>query len=844
MKHERATAATVAMLLATALLVASAPGAQAVEETIVLPAHGSLTVTGHGVGSSGMGFSGYGAHRVATATGADAAGILSYYYPGAARTDLGVDPPVAVRLDVAPGLATSISAGPVPGAAVTVVDAASGASSVLAVGARLVATRTGSGLSLASRAGGVDTPLLLGGADVVAGPVTVTGAGGSTWAYDPSGAGTRVPGRVELRANDWAVEPTAHLTREAYLRGLLPRLVDPAWSPQALQAGAVVARSLVARYAPASSPRITQGALLDSSGAQYAGSATSTPAGVVTELETAATEAAVAATPGTVLTYKGAVATVWMNRANGGWIDRDGSAPYAASGLDYWSYWAPGTENDQRWSSTLDVASISAACPDEQQAGSMVLTRSGNGEDGGRVLRATISCTLDEVVVDYPTFGLRSNWWRVLTPAEQLPETHVEAAFSTAEGNAYTVHVVGWAADPDVPAASLGVELTVDGERVATGVADRSRPDVAAARPELGAAHGFELQGPAPSLGEHEVCVRAINLPHGSAGLAQCRDVTVEMAGGPPLANLEVVSAVPGGVRVKGWAFDPDTRDYARVLVTIGTHTYTVVADATRPDVAAALPEVGLNRGFDTVLPASPGSRSVCMTVLNVGIGSNRYLGCHEVAVPDESPQGNVEVARGVPGGVQVTGWAVDPSTSSPIYVWQSVDGVGGPLHAGAFRPDIGAAFPAAGPNHGFSALLPAAPGAHTVCLTAVNTGQGANRSLGCRVVTVPGGPPLGNFEGATGVAGAVFVRGWALDPDTVASPYVLVVVDSVGWYLRAVGPRPDLQRYFPDHGSSHGFAGGVPASPGPHRVCVTAVNLGVGGHTSLGCRTVVVPVG
>jgi hypothetical protein len=43
------------------------------------------------------------------------------------------------------------------------------------------------------------------------------------------------------------------------------------------------------------------------------------------------------------------------------------------------------------------------------------------------------------------------------------------------------------------------------------------------------------------------------------------------------------------------------------------------------------------------------------------------------------------------------------------------------------------------------------------------------------------------------------------------------------------------------DAGPWHGFSREVLAAPGPHDVCVFAVNNGYGNDTSLGCRGVVV---
>jgi hypothetical protein len=206
------------------------------------------------------------------------------------------------------------------------------------------------------------------------------------------------------------------------------------------------------------------------------------------------------------------------------------------------------------------------------------------------------------------------------------------------------------------------------------------------------------------------------------------------------------------------------------------------------------------------------------------------------------SPRGRLDTALGAAGGVRVSGWAFDPDTVAPIYVWVAVDGAGRHLYAAERRPDVGAAYPGAGSNHGFAATLPAAPGPHRVCATAANVFAGRHTALGCRAVAVPGGSPIGNFERAAGVVGGVDLRGWALDGDRVAPVYVWVTVDGAGRHVLADVDRPDVAAAFPGFGPRHGFAATVPARGGAHRVCATVANVGPGAHRSLGCRDVTVP--
>jgi hypothetical protein len=111
------------------------------------------------------------------------------------------------------------------------------------------------------------------------------------------------------------------------------------------------------------------------------------------------------------------------------------------------------------------------------------------------------------------------------------------------------------------------------------------------------------------------------------------------------------------------------------------------------------------------------------------------------IAASAWDPFGNLEEARTVGGGqVQVTGWVWDPdsgTSASPVHIY--VDGqYRAQLTAGGSRADIAAAFPAAGPGHGFQTRLSIASGTHNVCAFGINVGRGqSNPLLACQQVTV-----------------------------------------------------------------------------------------------------------
>ena len=213
-------------------------------------------------------------------------------------------------------------------------------------------------------------------------------------------------------------------------------------------------------------------------------------------------------------------------------------------------------------------------------------------------------------------------------------------------------------------------------------------------------------------------------------------------------------------------------------------------------------------------------------------------------AVSAADPFGQLDRLIAEPGRLTVRGWAIDPDTTGPVIVQMYVDSRENTMAwANQPRPDVEAAYPGTGPDHGFTMSLDVSPGAHRVCVFAINTGPGNHTTLGCRSVTVPDTSPFGNFERVSVEAGRLTVRGWAIDPDTTGPVIVQMYVDSrentMAW---ANQPRPDVEAAYPSAGPDHGFTMSLDVSPGAHRVCVFAINTGPGNHTTLGCRWVAGP--
>ena len=114
----------------------------------------------------------------------------------------------------------------------------------------------------------------------------------------------------------------------------------------------------------------------------------------------------------------------------------------------------------------------------------------------------------------------------------------------------------------------------------------------------------------------------AIGVPAAQAGVPS----------GTPIGNLDGVSAVSGGVLVRGWAWDSNTAAAVNVAITT-PGTTTVAANVNRSDVPKAYPKAGSKRGFEKVVTLGAGTHKICVTAKNVGAGADRSFGCRTVSV-------------------------------------------------------------------------------------------------------------------------------------------------------------------------------------------------------------------
>ena len=426
-----------------------------------------------------------------------------------------------------------------------------------------------------------------------------------------------------------------------------------------------------------------------------------------------------------------------------------------------------------------------------------------------------------------------------------VSHTPTGALTSVAQGPGGVV-ATGWALDPDTTDA-LAVDLQLDG-RPLTSV-DRAaapRPELAATFPDHGTGHGFGVALAVPE-GRHTVCAVARNAP-GTPGTDSRLGCTAVLAQHNPTGALDADVPTPGTVVVSGWALDRDTAGAVPVhLYVDGRYTRQVTAERSRDDLPAALGEYGRGHGYRTELTLPEGPHSICAWGLNKAgtPGVNVRVGCHTVTVR-HTPFGSLDAVTSGLGGVQVSGWAIDPDVTTPVRAQLLVDGrVVRREIADADRPDLGEQRPAYGPTHGVRTALDLPEGPHRVCLRALNVDgtPGTVAELGCRDVAVRHSP-IGALQSAVHGPTGLVVTGWALDPDTANAVRTHLYVDGAK-VAEPLGDlvRTDLAGRYPGYGARHGVrTEGLRLAAGTHSVCLWALNTaGDGRNVRLGCSNVLV---
>lgn len=201
----------------------------------------------------------------------------------------------------------------------------------------------------------------------------------------------------------------------------------------------------------------------------------------------------------------------------------------------------------------------------------------------------------------------------------------------TMTSSAGMITVTGWVLDPDT-AGSIPVHIYTDAAGIAY-TADVARPDIAAAYPGYGSAHGYAATFAAPP-GTHTVCVYGIDIAGSGANSGRgCRSVAVPT--GSPIGVIDTVTVTSGSITITGWALDPDTAASIPVHIYTDASGLAFTADTDRPDIALAYPGYGAAHGYSATFAAAVGRHTVCVYGIDIaGTGANSGRGCRVVDVP------------------------------------------------------------------------------------------------------------------------------------------------------------------------------------------------------------------
>lgn len=143
---------------------------------------------------------------------------------------------------------------------------------------------------------------------------------------------------------------------------------------------------------------------------------------------------------------------------------------------------------------------------------------SGNAENSGSHLHFEMHRPDGEAINPFNT--LASAELRMRSDAQTAVDRPV-GNFATITRNSGTISVRGWGLDAHSN-DPLRASVYVNGNPVASSLADLARPDVAAAHPGRGSSHGFEFSGVSASTGT-EVCVVLHGIGGGGNTRLGCR---------------------------------------------------------------------------------------------------------------------------------------------------------------------------------------------------------------------------------------------------------------------------------------------------------------------------------
>ena len=361
-------------------------------EVFAVTGAATITLTGHGYGH-GHGLSQYGAEGAAQ-QGLTWQQISEFYYPGTSWGDLRGSIKVLISADTSSDVQCSRNRGSRsrgwsrarPGRCRP--TGRSGGDSARGATTQVQFKRSIGWRTWKSFAGEAEFSAASKRISLVKNGTTSTYRGRLRSAMPTAGSGTRDTVNI--------------LSLEQYLRGVVPLEIPALWSPNAVSAQSVAARTYAA--AERSHPNAAHYEICDTTQCQVYGGY---------DVEHPSATAAIKATAHQGLIYDGLPAFTQFSASSGGWTSA-GSMPYLVAKEDPYDGWAGNKVHT--WTLDVDDATLEQHYPTIGDLTSIeVATRDGNGEWGGRVQAMTLIGNAGRADISGETLrtvlGLRSSWF-------------------------------------------------------------------------------------------------------------------------------------------------------------------------------------------------------------------------------------------------------------------------------------------------------------------------------------------------------------------------------------------------------------------------------------------------
>jgi hypothetical protein len=335
--------------------------------------------------------------------------------------------------------------------------------------------------------------------------------------------------------------------------------------------------------------------------------------------------------------------------------------------------------------------------------------------------------------------------------SQNLPSSPLVAIDSPTSGAAVSgmITVTGWALDnaSGVGTPINSVQVMVDGVAAGTATYGLPRPDACGQYPGRpgcpNVGFSFSLNTGTYSQGTHVISVVATDSDASPDTGVASTSVTVVPAPSVMIDNITPGAVVSNVISISGWAIDNTTTagtaiSSVQILVDgklVGTANY----GASRPDVCGlypgrpGCPNVGFTYTLDTRVFA-PGLHTLTAQATDSDPVAETGSWTANITVTAPPPTVTIEnpmAMATVFGMFPVSGWALNTNSGGPAIssVQVTLDGtVLGPANYGFSRPDVCVPYGAGCPNVGFAyyglSSNQLAPGAHTVTVTATDSGS------------------------------------------------------------------------------------------------------------------------